>query len=297
MREMSHACGAGFKRKYGAIEHRRPQAYDFGAPGRPRIEMKKRHILALLAFPAMLLIASFSIAQSTGDGNQVQGQGAAANPSAPAPQGEESDSTLELAPQPGAMRPKVDEIPGGRSFRPGDDTASINRNFNPNTENGDSSRPARHGRPYLGIEVQYTTQCFLGKEEHGLQIVKVDPNSPAWAAGLHGPTPATAAGAAGMTLGAIIPPVDAILGHFLDKSGALGMGGDLIVAVDDQRVRDQSDLEAKMAQLKPGDTMYLTVIRPIEGGQHKTLKIAVKVGEWGQPLANAGSASSESSAR
>ena len=42
----------------------------------------------------------------------------------------------------------------------------------------------------------------------------------------------------------------------------MGQGGDLIIAVDGKRVRDQSDLETAMARLKPGDTMYLTVIRP-----------------------------------
>ena len=66
----------------------------------------------------------------------------------------------------------------------------------------------------------------------------------------------------------------------------MGHGGDLIVAVDDRRVRDQSDLESAMSRLKPGDTMYLTVIRP-EGNSHKTIKIAVRVGAVGEPIANA----------
>jgi len=55
----------------------------------------------------------------------------------------------------------------------------------------------------------------------------------------------------------------------------------LIVAVDDKRVRDQGDLENAMARLKPGDTMYLNVIRPTgtdEKAPHQTLKTAVKVG-------------------
>jgi S1-C subfamily serine protease len=66
----------------------------------------------------------------------------------------------------------------------------------------------------------------------------------------------------------------------------MGHGGDLIVAVDDRRVRDQSDLESAMARLKPGDTMYLTVIRP-DGNSHQTIKIAVRVGAAGEPIANA----------
>ncbi len=70
----------------------------------------------------------------------------------------------------------------------------------------------------------------------------------------------------------------------------MGQDGDLIIAVDDQRVRDQSDLEAAMARLKPGDTMYLTVIRPngsTSRRPHKTIKIAVRVGAVGEPIANA----------
>ena len=66
----------------------------------------------------------------------------------------------------------------------------------------------------------------------------------------------------------------------------MGHDGDLIVAVDDRRVRDQSDLESAMSRLKPGDTMYLTVIRP-QGNSHTTLKIAVRVGAVGEPVASA----------
>ena len=53
--------------------------------------------------------------------------------------------------------------------------------------------------------------------------------------------------------------------------------GDLIVAVDDQRIRTKADLDDAMARLRPGDTMYLTVVRPLPGGDHKTMKIRVKV--------------------
>jgi hypothetical protein len=46
-----------------------------------------------------------------------------------------------------------------------------------------------------------------------------------------------------------------------------------------------------MSQLKPGDTMYLTVIRPNgnqESGPHPPeIQIAVKVGAVGEPIANA----------
>ena len=154
--------------------------------------------------------------------------------------------------------------------------------------NSDSNRP--HARPYLGITVQYTTTCYPGKEEHGLEVLTVDPNSPASQAGLQPRSGLTAVGAALTTLSGILPGGSILATKALGSTGAEGQGGDLIVAIDDQRVRDQSDLESAMYRLKPGDTMYLTVIRPQGSGDHvphSTMKINVQVGEVGEPIANA----------
>ena len=250
--------------------------------------MNKAGILAALALSTVLVIAPCAIAQNANSNPQLQsqGQGPGSGLNQAAPQGDENDSTLELAPQRGAPQPKVDEIPGGRTYHPDSDTSSIDRNFNPDTENDDSSRLKRHGRPYLGIEVQYSSECFGGTEEYGLKVTKVDANSPAARAGLQAGHEVTAAGAAAITLAGMIPLVSPLVGHLGEKTGSLGNDSDLIVAVDDERIRSQADLDDKMAQLKPGDTLYLTVLRPIGGGQHKTLKVAVKVGEWGQPVAS-----------
>jgi len=254
--------------------------------------MNRLNIFAAMVFFAALLTASFSRAQSVNPSSQVQSPpppGQELNQ--PAPQGEENDSTLELAPQPGAQKPGVEEIPGPRSYHPDSDTSSLNRKFNPDTENSDSSRLSHHGRPYLGVEVQWASECFKGAEEYGLKVTKVDPQSPAAVAGLQAGHEISPAGAAAITLTGLIPLATPLLGHFLNQPGAVGNDGDLIIAVDDQRIRNQQDLDDKMAQLKPGDTLYLTVIRPNGDGSHKTLKIAVRVGEWGQPVANADPAS------
>ena len=51
-----------------------------------------------------------------------------------------------------------------------------------------------------------------------------------------------------------------------------------------------------MAQLKPGDTMYLKVIRPNGTDEHThqpSFTIAVKVGAVGEPIANAGPPSAD----
>jgi hypothetical protein len=190
----------------------------------------------------------------------------------------EDDRTLEIAPQTAPLPPDsgVQELPSDGTYAPRQDTGSLDRNFNPgeNDSNGDKHRKL----PYLGIVVQYTTECYLGAEEHGLEILSVDPNSPASHAGLNGR--GSGAGAAAKIVSLLLGP-----------DANFGTHGDLIVAVDDHRVRSELDLEDELAELKPGDTMYLTVIRPLSGGSHKTMKIAVKVGKPGETMAEAGSGS------
>jgi hypothetical protein len=63
----------------------------------------------------------------------------------------------------------------------------------------------------------------------------------------------------------------------LRNSGALGTDGDLIVAVDDVRVRTPDEIRYALGHLKPGDTAYITVIRPLPGGYHRTMRIALHI--------------------
>ncbi len=255
--------------------------------------MKLQKMLTLgVAIAVLFALSHLAVAQNSQTGSQ--GGGDSTNPGTAGQGG--SDATLEIAPQPGLAAPKpgVQEIPGGRNFNPGENNASIEPNFRPKTENGtgdingngngDSNQP--HPRPYLGITVQYATKCYLGGEEHGLEVLTIDPNSPAAQAGLRARSGMTAIGAAVSTLTGILPGGSILASKALTSSGAMGQEGDLIVAVDDRRVRDQSDLETAMSRLKPGDTMYLTVIRP-DGNSHQTIKIAVRVGAVGEPIANA----------
>jgi len=271
--------------------------------------MKAQKILTLgVATAALFTLTHLAHAQDSQTGSQ-----GGTNSTAPniAGQGGSDDTTLEIAPQPGLVTPKpaTQEIPSDRNFNPGEDTSSIDSNFRPGTENGtgdiDSSTNGRgnsdgnqpHARPYLGITVQYATQCYLGGEEHGLEVLTIDPNSPAAQAGLQARAGMTAVGAALTTLSSILPGGSILATKALGGTGAVGQGGDLIVAIDDRRVRDQSDLESAMEHLKPGDTMYLTVIRPDGTGDHpahKTIKIAVRVGAVGEPIANAAPAGGDS---
>ena len=263
--------------------------------------MKLQKIFTLgVAASAIFAIAHFAVAQDSQTGSQGGSQDSTMH--GIEGQGGGDDATLEIAPQPelAAPKPAVKEIPSDENYNQGQDNSSIDSNFRQGTENGtgdndsngngngDSSRP--HGHPYLGITVQYTTTCYQGKEEHGLEVLTVDPNSPAAQAGLQPRSGMTAVGAALTTLTGILPGGSILATKALGSTGAVGQNGDLIVAVDDQRVRDQSDLENAIARLKPGDTMYLTVIRPQGSGDHvphQTLKIKVQVGEVGEPIANA----------
>ncbi len=264
--------------------------------------MKLQKVFTLgVATAALFALSHLAVAQTQDSQNGSQGGSDSSTAThGLAGQGGSDDATLEIAPQPGlaAPKPAVKEIPSDRNFNQDEDNASIEPNFRQGTENGtgdangngngNSYQP--HARPYLGITVQYTTMCYLGGEEHGLEVLTVDPNSPAAQAGMQARSGVTAVGAALSTLSGIIPGGSILATKALGSSGAMGQGGDLIVAVDDKRVRDQSDLENAMARLKPGDTMYLTVIRPDGQGDrvpHRTIKIAVHVGAAGEPIANA----------
>jgi S1-C subfamily serine protease len=112
------------------------------------------------------------------------------------------------------------------------------------------------------------------QEEHGFEVVSVYPNSPAARAGLIGRTGSTPAGELKALLSFPIAPITFPL---LRKAGALGTDGDLIVAVDDVRVRTEDEIRHALDHLKPGDTAYITVIRPLPGGYHRTMRIALHI--------------------
>jgi S1-C subfamily serine protease len=133
--------------------------------------------------------------------------------------------------------------------------------------------------PYLGLSVQrIESRSKRGGKVVGLEIVSVDPNGPAERAGLKGRGGMTRLGASGATAGALMAPLDVALLPLLKKTGQLGQTGDLIVAIDDRRVTDEVDLETALDDSKPGDTIYLTVLRLGTDGTHQTLKIPVKLG-------------------
>ena len=222
--------------------------------------------------------ASPSIAAQSNDAANLQlpaGQpSVGASRNVPGRQPAES-TTLEVAPQPSDKVPAPDkqETAEQRAFRQSreDEIARLNRNFHPHDPDD------HHHRPYLGIDLEYTTQCYLGAEEHGFEVVNVYPNSPAARAGIVARTGSTPAGDLGALGSVLLFPVAPIVFPLLRKSGALGTGGDLIIAVDDVRVRTPEEIRYALGHLKPGDTTYITVIRPLPGGYHRTMRIAIHV--------------------
>lgn len=181
---------------------------------------------------------------------------------------------MEIAPQLNTLPPSTAQPPAGRSGKPADETASYEQYQQP----AEASSKSAEKSPYLGFVVEDTLKTYGGKEEHGLKIVTIDPNSPAEQAGLKGRGDITPLGAAGVTAGALLGPLTMAVIPLLNKSGQLGKDGDLIVAVDDRRVHGEFDFRDELRKLKPGDTIYLTVVRPSEQGGRQTLKIPVKVG-------------------
>lgn len=190
------------------------------------------------------------------------------------------DRTRDIESQPGAKPSPpevgVTEVPVDKSYRPSEEPSADARQYKPD----ETPQPGQH--PRLGIWVMPSTKCYLGQEEEGLEVMEIDPTGPAGQAGVHnstreGPGPAGSALLAGLS-----GPLSLLLVPLLERAGAFGHDGDLVVGVNDRRIRSRAELEDELSKLKPGDTTYLTVIRPLPGHAHQTMKIAVKVGELNQ---------------
>jgi PDZ domain len=147
-----------------------------------------------------------------------------------------------------------------------------------------STAAPRQQLPYLGISVQrIESHSTPGRDIEALEIVSVDPASPAERAGLKGRGTMTKLGASGATAAALMAPLDIAVMPLLKKTGQLGRTGDLIVAIDDRRVATEADLQTALAELKASDTIYLTIVRLGTDGAHKTVKLPVKLGMPARP--------------
>jgi S1-C subfamily serine protease len=120
-----------------------------------------------------------------------------------------------------------------------------------------------------GVTVRCAKLDFSGGQEVGLEVLKIDPNSAALAAGLRGPLPASRP----------IAEPSTWLGRLRAMAIPQGQPGDFIVAVEDHRVHCGSNLEEEFAKAKPRDTAYLTIIRSLPDDRQKAMRIAIRLNE------------------
>jgi hypothetical protein len=215
-------------------------------------------------------------------GSQSQAHGQAASPNQNPGTAVNPDAALEIAPRV-APAPGAETPPPSIPADSGDLINSTEPELPPVPTVGPPSsmvsKDYRQPLPYLGISVQHIeSHSTPGREVEGLEIVSVDPDSPAEYAGLKGRGAMSRLGASGATAGALMPPLDIALMPLLKKTGQLGQTGDLIIAIDDRRVTSEADLETALGEAKPGDTIYLTVVRLANDGVRKTIKLPVRLG-------------------
>ena len=243
--------------------------------------MRKTKLIAAIC-AAALAIATNLPAQTVVPNSQLKPLGQALSPNHNRGAGVNSDATLEIAPR-SSPTPPMETSPAMIPSDSGDLGSSPQQELPPVPTSGPPSSMVSNGSqpplPYLGVSVQrIESHSTPGRDIDGLEIVSVDPNSPAERAGLKGRGGMTMLGASGATAGALVAPLDIALMPLLKKTGQLGQTGDLIVAIDDRRVAGEADLDTALGDSKPGDTIYLTVVRLASGGAHKTIKIPVKLG-------------------
>jgi S1-C subfamily serine protease len=119
----------------------------------------------------------------------------------------------------------------------------------------------RISHPVLGVSQTFFVQGDLAEalnmpSSGGLLIEGIDDGSPAEAAGLRGPNRSVIAG-----------------------MYRLGIGGDLIIAIDGKPVDGQDALRRAMNQKRPGETMVLTIFRG-----NRTMKVTVTLGSAPETL-------------
>jgi putative serine protease PepD len=114
--------------------------------------------------------------------------------------------------------------------------------------------------PRLGVSVMYVAgevaEALELPSEGGLLIVRVDGDSPAEKAGLHGATHTV------------------VVGMY-----QIEVGGDLILNVDGRAVESRDALTRALSRHRPGETMDLTVFR-----NGRTVKVSVRLGEGSATL-------------
>jgi hypothetical protein len=232
------------------------------------------------AFLALILCLS-TAAVCNAQNSQTQ---SATNPSTASPA--DKGGVLEIAPEtppPAPSAPPPAASPQGQhgsAAQNPQDQNSANSDIELYRTYTDSEHAAGKSgpMPYLGISVHSVTVTQPnGSQQEALEVLSVDKGSPAAAAGIKGSGAPTELGATSLTASALFGPAQELVAPLLQKTGQLGRQGDLIVAVDNDRVSTEQDLAGELAHLKPGDTLWLTVLRATAKGKPHAVNVPIKL--------------------
>jgi hypothetical protein len=238
----------------------------------------------LAKWPVVVALVMFGLGAPVFCRAQGGGSQSAANP-LPAAPAYGNGGVLEIAPQSSPSAPSAEPQPAPPSQQeqarqPPQDQSGRSNDIELYRTYSDSEHAAgRSGPlPYLGISVHaMTIMQSNGLQREALEVLSVDKGSPAAAAGIKGSGAPTKLGASTLTAGALLGPAQELIAPLLNKTGQLGQQGDLIVAADDNRVGTEQDLAGELARLKPGDTLWLTVLRASPKGQPHAVRVPIKL--------------------
>jgi PDZ domain len=191
-----------------------------------------------------------------------------------APQGGENDRAVEIPPDVPDLDPDAD-VEGNSNDRNAErDAEGEERAIS--GQGGVSSEP-ESGRfadldqfvsnddyyeSPIGVSLQQNcARLAQGQVACGLAVVEIHPRSPAARAGLqpYSGLGHTLLGATVMGAAMVFPPAIAAIG-LVDQSH-VGETFDLIIAIDGQRIRNVSDFQRAVADVRFGDVIYLTLVR------------------------------------
>jgi len=250
------------------------------------MRVRKTRLIATICAVTVTIAANLAAQTATPD-FQLKPLGQASSPNPSKSAGANPDAALEIAPR-AVSTPPAETSPASNPSDSGDFINPPEEELPPVATSGPPpsmvSNDSQPPLPYLGVSVQrIESHSTPGRNIDGLEIVSIDPDSPAARAGLKGRGAMTKLGASGATAGALMAPLDIALMPLLKKTGQLGQTGDLIIAIADRRVGGEVDLKTALGESKPGDTGYLTVVRLGRDGARKTMKIPVKLGNPAPP--------------
>jgi PDZ domain len=134
----------------------------------------------------------------------------------------------------------------------------------------------------IGLELREDRRTLnSGEQAEGLLITKVDAGSPAAEAGLRAYSTAahSVMDGAAMAAAMLFPP--AVLAVALLDQTHVGETYDMIIGVDGRRITNYLDFEEQMRDVKPGDLVYLSIVR-----DGKRMQVRVEVPKTASAASN-----------